>query len=154
MTNSLANPRQAAGPGGRDPGPARALIAAGVGLAIDHDLAAAAEQGSGKEGQGPLRALGRKGEGHARGLYAARRALAPAQRWARSRVISRAGLGAQAGNDEIAAAARSFGCTTDEISALLTPVVDDASILALGRAVARVGGNARVGRDTGEGRMQ
>ncbi len=69
-------------------------------------------------------------------------ALAPAQRWARSRVASRAGLGPDADELELAAAARSFGCSEQEIGALLAPVVDDASTLALGRAVARVGAGA------------
>ncbi len=73
-------------------------------------------------------------------------ALAPTQRWTRARVSTRAGLGANADDDEIARAARSLGCAEDEIAALLGPVSDNAGILALGRAVARVGG--------GNGRMQ
>ena len=70
-------------------------------------------------------------------------ALAPAQRWARARVAARAGLGAKASEEDLARAARSFGCAPDEIAALLAPVSDDASVLALGRAVARVGGDGR-----------
>ncbi len=70
-------------------------------------------------------------------------ALAPAQRWARARVAARAGLGANASEEDLARAARSFGCAPDEIAALLAPVSDDASVLALGRAVARVGGDGR-----------
>lgn len=67
-------------------------------------------------------------------------ALAAAQRWTRARVATRAGLGPNATDDEITGAARSFGCTAEEIAALLAPVSDDNSILALGRAVVRVGG--------------
>jgi len=70
-------------------------------------------------------------------------ALLPAQRWARARLAARAGLGAQPNDEELAHAARSFGCTSEETLALLAPVSDDASILALGRAVARVGGDGR-----------
>ncbi len=73
-------------------------------------------------------------------------ALAPAQRWARARLATRAGLGANPDDDELARAARSFGCTDQEIGALLAPAIDDANILALGRAVARAGG--------GDGRVQ
>jgi hypothetical protein len=71
-------------------------------------------------------------------------ALAPAQRWARARIAARAGLGAQAGDEALARAARSLGCPEDEIAVLLAPVSDEASILALGRALARVGGDGRV----------
>jgi len=67
-------------------------------------------------------------------------ALAPAQRWARARVAARAALGANPTDEEFVRAARTFGCSTEEITALLTPVSDETSILALGRAVARVGG--------------
>ncbi len=70
-------------------------------------------------------------------------ALLPAQRWARGRLAERAGLGVQPNDEELAHAARSFGCTSEETLALLAPVSDDASILALGRAVARVGGDGR-----------
>ena len=70
-------------------------------------------------------------------------ALLPAQRWARARLATRAGLGARPDDEALARAARSFGCTSEETLALLAPVSDDASILALGRAVARVGGDGR-----------
>ena len=70
-------------------------------------------------------------------------ALLPAQRWARARLATRAGLGAHPNDEELAHAARSFGCTSEETLALLAPVSDDASILALGRAVARVSGDGR-----------
>ncbi|MDP9335811.1 MAG: hypothetical protein M3Q30_21240, partial [Actinomycetota bacterium] len=71
-------------------------------------------------------------------------ALAPAQRWARARVAARAGLGAKADDEALARAARSLGCPEDEVAVLLAPVSDEASILALGRAVARVGGDGRM----------
>jgi Domain of unknown function (DUF4350) len=70
-------------------------------------------------------------------------ALVPAQRWARAGVARQTGLGAGAGEEDLARAARSFGCAADEVAALLAPVSDEASILALGRAVARVGGHGR-----------
>ena len=73
-------------------------------------------------------------------------ALAPAQRWARSRLALRAGLGANANDEDLVRAARAFGCTPEEATALLAPVSDDAGVLAFGRAVARVGGR--------DGRMQ
>lgn len=67
-------------------------------------------------------------------------ALAPAQRSTRARVAARAGLGPNATDAELAHAARSFGCDDHEIAALLRPVSDDASVLALGEAVARISG--------------
>ena len=70
-------------------------------------------------------------------------ALAPAQRWARAGVARRAGLAAGASDEDLARAARSLGCPEDEVAALLAPVSDEASILALGRTVARVGGHGR-----------
>ena len=42
------------------------------------------------------------------------------------RVAARAGLGPAADDEAIAAAARSFGCTTEEVDALVAPVADDA----------------------------
>jgi hypothetical protein len=65
-------------------------------------------------------------------------ALAPAQAYARDRIAARAGLGPDANEKSLVAAARSLGCTEHEIAALATPVSDDAHALALGRAVARV----------------
>jgi hypothetical protein len=65
-------------------------------------------------------------------------ALGPVQRWARERIAARTALGANPEQDDLDRAARSFGCTDDEIAALRAPVTDNASILALGRAVARV----------------
>jgi hypothetical protein len=71
-------------------------------------------------------------------------ALAGAQQWTRARIATRAGLGPDTDNDQVAAAAKSFGCTDEEIAALLGQVSDDAGVLALGRAVARVGGDGRM----------
>ncbi|MDQ1474813.1 MAG: hypothetical protein QOE62_42 [Actinomycetota bacterium] len=71
-------------------------------------------------------------------------ALAPAQRWARARLTARAGLGSVADDEAIVAAARSFGCTAEEVNALVAPVSDDAGVLALGRAIVRIGGNGRM----------
>ena len=73
-----------------------------------------------------------------------RGALAPAQRWARARLIARTGLGPDADDEALVRAARSFGCTGEEVSALLAPVSDDAGVLALGRAIVRIGGNGRM----------
>jgi hypothetical protein len=67
-------------------------------------------------------------------------ALAPAQRWARERLASRAGLGPAPGDEALARAARTFGCSEEEIASLLHPVSEPADVLALGRAVARIGG--------------
>jgi hypothetical protein len=67
-------------------------------------------------------------------------ALAPAQRWAQERLASRAGLGPAPGDDALARAARSFGCSDEEIASLLHPVSEPADVIALGRAVARIGG--------------
>ncbi|MCU1468332.1 MAG: hypothetical protein JWM72_4260 [Actinomycetia bacterium] len=71
-------------------------------------------------------------------------ALGPAQRWARTRLAARAGLGPAPDDDEVVAAARSFGCTAEEVNALVAPVSDDAGVLALGRAIVRIGGNGRM----------
>jgi len=70
-------------------------------------------------------------------------ALEPAQRWTRARVAARASLGPNPSDDELARAARTFGCSDEEIAALLMPVSDDARVMALGRAVARIGGRDR-----------
>ncbi len=73
-------------------------------------------------------------------------ALAPAQRWARDRLAGRAALGPNANESELKAVARSLGCPDDEIAALFAPVTDDAGVLALGSAVARVGDGNGDGR--------
>jgi hypothetical protein len=72
------------------------------------------------------------------------RALAAARHWARTRVAARAGLGPAPTDDQLAPAARSFGCTPEEVNALLAPPADDATALALGRAIVRIGGNRRM----------
>jgi hypothetical protein len=66
-------------------------------------------------------------------------ALAPAQRWAQARLASRAGLGPAPCDEALTRAARAFGCTDDEIASLLHPVAETEDVLALGRAVARIG---------------
>jgi hypothetical protein len=68
-------------------------------------------------------------------------AFVPTQRWARARVATRAGLGANANADDeqITRAARLLGCPDDEIAALRSAISDDASVLALGRLVVRLG---------------
>jgi hypothetical protein len=70
-------------------------------------------------------------------------ALAPAQHWARARLASRTGLGANPGDEALTRAARAFGCTDEEIASLLHPVSETADVLALGRAVARIGSQPR-----------
>ena len=65
-------------------------------------------------------------------------ALASAQRATRARIAARAGLGPNATEEALARAARAFGCDDREVAALLAPVTDDADVLALGGAVARV----------------
>jgi uncharacterized protein DUF4350 len=67
-------------------------------------------------------------------------ALGPAQHWAQERLASRAGLGPAPGDQAIARAARAFGCSDEEIASLLHPVAEPEDVLALGRAVARIGG--------------
>jgi uncharacterized protein DUF4350 len=69
--------------------------------------------------------------------------FAPLQGWARDRVSARAALTATATDDDIAHAAHALGYPDDEISALIHPLSDDESVLALGRLVARVGGDDR-----------
>lgn len=69
-------------------------------------------------------------------------ALAPAQRWARDRLASRAGLGPAPDDEALARAARALGCSDEEIASLLHPVGEPPDVLALGRAVARIGGRS------------
>ena len=73
-------------------------------------------------------------------------AFVPAQRWARTRVAARSGLDAHPNTDdeELTRAARSLGCPDEEIAALCTAITDDASVLALGRLISRLGGNGRI----------
>jgi hypothetical protein len=67
-------------------------------------------------------------------------ALQPTQGWARARLANRAGLGPEPGDDALAKAARAYGCSEEEIAAMLQPVTEQAGVLALGRAVSRIGG--------------
>ena len=70
--------------------------------------------------------------------------LGPAQQATRERVAGRAALGTAPTAEEVASAARSLGCTDDEVAALFTPTTTDAQVLAFGRATARVtDGNRR-----------
>jgi hypothetical protein len=65
------------------------------------------------------------------------------QDWVRGRVSVRAALPATATDDDVAHAAHALGYPDDEISALIHPLFDDDSVLALGRLVARVGADDR-----------
>ena len=67
-------------------------------------------------------------------------ALAPLQRAVRSRVARRAGLPADAGDEQVVAAARRFGLDDDEVAAMVRPPANDNEILAAGRALAKVEG--------------
>lgn len=69
-------------------------------------------------------------------------ALAPLQAATRARLARRAGLGPDAGEPELRAAATRLGWTTAETDALFAPVRDDEDVLAAGRALARVTGGA------------
>jgi hypothetical protein len=69
--------------------------------------------------------------------------FAPLQAWARNRVSTRAAIPATATDDDVAHAAHALGYPDDEISALIHPLSDDESVLALGRLVARVGADDR-----------
>lgn len=66
--------------------------------------------------------------------------LAPLQAAARARLASRAGLGPDAGEEQLRAAAARLGWTAGEVDALFTPVRDDDDVLAAGRALARITG--------------
>ena len=65
-------------------------------------------------------------------------ALEPMRQWARSRVAASAGLRVDATDDEYERAAVAYGLDDGERAALRQPAGDDESVLALGRAVARV----------------
>jgi len=67
-------------------------------------------------------------------------ALAPLQAATRARLARRAGLGPDAGEDELRAAAVRFGWSAAEIDALFAPTSDDDAVVAAGRALARVTG--------------
>jgi len=72
-----------------------------------------------------------------------RAALTPLQWWSRERIAARAGIKAEANDEELNRAARAYGCSEEERLALLTPPTDDAKVIALGRVVARVSENER-----------
>ncbi|MGQ0802310.1 MAG: DUF4350 domain-containing protein [Actinomycetota bacterium] len=67
-------------------------------------------------------------------------ALAPLQAATRARLARRAGLGPDASEDELRAAAVRFGWSPAEIDALFEPTTDDDAVVAAGRALARVTG--------------
>jgi hypothetical protein len=69
--------------------------------------------------------------------------FAPLQGWVRDRVSTRSALPATATDEDVAHAAHALGYPDDEISALIHPLSDDESVLALGRLVARVGADDR-----------
>jgi hypothetical protein len=60
------------------------------------------------------------------------------QQWTRDQLARRASVMAEPNDDEIARAARALGCTEEEVAALFAPIMDDATVLALGRVAARV----------------
>jgi hypothetical protein len=67
-------------------------------------------------------------------------ALAPLQVATRARLARRAGLGPDAGEDELRAAATRFGWSPTETDALFAPTADDDAVMAAGQALARVTG--------------
>ncbi|MCZ7528260.1 MAG: DUF4350 domain-containing protein [Acidimicrobiia bacterium] len=69
--------------------------------------------------------------------------VAPLQAAARRELARRAGLGADADEAALRAAASSRGWPDDEVEALFTPAVDEGAVLAAGRALARVEGGDR-----------
>ena len=69
--------------------------------------------------------------------------LAPLQAAARRRLAARAGLAADASDDDLRAAAAGIGLTPAEVNALLRPVVDDDQAMTAGRALAAVEGGRK-----------
>ncbi|MGH8985550.1 MAG: hypothetical protein ACRDY6_16955, partial [Acidimicrobiia bacterium] len=67
-------------------------------------------------------------------------ALAPLQAAARARLASRAGLGPDASEEQLRAAAARLGWTRGEVDALFAPVRGDDDVLAAGRALVRATG--------------
>lgn len=67
-------------------------------------------------------------------------AAAPLQDAVRRRVAARAGLRADAGDDDLRRAAAGLGLGADDVEALVRPAATDADVLAAGRALARVEG--------------
>jgi len=66
-------------------------------------------------------------------------AVAPVRRRAREALLRRAALPQDAGDDSVLAAARRLGLPDDEASALVQPAATDADVLAVGRALVRIG---------------
>jgi hypothetical protein len=66
--------------------------------------------------------------------------LAPLQAAACARLASRAGLGPDADEQQLRAAAARLGWATGEVDALFTPARGDDDVLAAGRALARISG--------------
>ena len=64
-------------------------------------------------------------------------ALAPLQATTRARLARRAGLGPDASEDALRAAAGRFGWSATEIEALFAPTADDDAVVAAGRALAK-----------------
>ena len=67
-------------------------------------------------------------------------ALAPLQAATRARLARRAGLGPDATEEQLRAAAARLGWPADEIDALFTPTAGDDAVVSAGRALARVTG--------------
>jgi hypothetical protein len=66
--------------------------------------------------------------------------LAPLRASAREQARQRAGLPPDADDAQVRAAAASLGLAPDEVAAVFGPTTDDEQAMALGRAVARLGG--------------
>lgn len=79
----------------------------------------------------------------ARALERSRRpveAIAPLQAATRARLARRLGLAPDADDASLRAGAAGLGWPADEIEAVLTPALDDRTVLAAGRALARIEG--------------
>lgn len=70
-------------------------------------------------------------------------AIAPVRRSAREALLRRAALPADAGDDAVREAARRLGLDDAEANALLAPARTDDDVLAVGRALARIGQDPR-----------
>jgi uncharacterized protein DUF4350 len=70
-------------------------------------------------------------------------AVEPVQREARETLLRRAALAPDSGEDEVREAARRLGLPDADADALLEPVRSDTDVLAVGRALARIGQDQR-----------
>jgi len=70
-------------------------------------------------------------------------AVEPVRREVRDTLLRRAALAPDAGDDAVREAARRFGLEDADAEALLEPVRNDADVLAVGRALARIGQDQR-----------